>query len=161
MTPGRTWEFPLLVLAASARGSALVAMEAPFSVDACASWRKPSSRHVLHTAAWLEPRTILVTHASRWRAPSDLLPMVEEIAPIADATIEVLGLEEACAMLECKRSLCAVAERLIDMYPETAAHLSPFIESKLRTERARKARPRLSALAAAHAASVAHLIQHG
>jgi hypothetical protein len=140
---------------------ALVGMGSPFSLDACASWRKPSAHHVEETLAWLEPRTVLVTHGSRWRAPSDVVDAIDDAARISDATIEVIGLEDACAILECKRSLAGVAERLMDMYPETATRLSHFSHSKVRTERVRKGRPRLSALAAAHAASVAHLIQYG
>lgn len=159
MTLERLPAFPLLVVAVSRRGCALVAMSGPLSIDARQSWRKPSWRYVAQVASWLEPRSVLITHGSRLRSRGVPCDLPRGILP-ADARTETLHLGDACAILGCIPMVTAIAARLIDMYPEQTARFRCFA-SGAQSDRARTARPLLSALAVGHAVSVAHLIKFG
>jgi hypothetical protein len=168
MTPPPVWEFPLIAVALSPRGAALVAMGAPLSLDAIATWetrkrrtpaRMTAAERIERISEWLQPRTVLVTHGSQWSAaPADDLDLLD-LAPGADVTS--LTVKDACKILECDVSLGAIAARLLDAYPEVAGRFERFSVRQARTDSVRDARPLAAAFITAHAASVAHLIKYG
>ena len=159
MTTQKPWQFPLLAIAVSSRGSAFVAMPTPFQIEARASSRKPWPGRVDRVLSWFQPRTILVAHGARWHVTRSLrdvaqaLPNTEQFEPIS--------LNHVCDVLGCAPTLAGVAERVMDMYPETEPRFANFLTSPRRTDRTRRARPLLSAYALAHAASFAHLVKFG
>jgi hypothetical protein len=170
MTPPRAWEFPLIAVALSPRGAALVAMGAPLDLDAVATWetrprRRPSrmtsAERIKRISEWLEPRTVLVIHGSQWRTPSRPTDDLDFSSLAPGANVTSLTVQDACRILECDVSLGAIGARLLDAYPEVAGRLERFSGRQARTDSVRDARPLAAAFIAAHAASVAHLIQHG
>ena len=160
MTTDRVWAFPVLALALSPRGGALVVFERPLRVSERQSWRKSTWRYVERACASLQPRTILVTHGARFSALAPVWRAAPRHTLPAGVQRETLRLEDACTILGCDARLPAIAARLLDMYPEQAARLRCF-GANPRSDRARASRPLLSAFAVAHAASIAHLIKFG
>ncbi len=155
--------FPLLSLALSTQRSTVIAMASPGRVDATANWTSRNSRPAEKLQQELErlstrisPRNLLVMDATRWTgsgAVASLVPLEfrERIRPA------YMPLEDACAILGCERTLVALAKRLTEAYPEFAPRFECFAKPHLHRDRVRRTRPLLSALAVAHAASIAQL----
>ncbi len=161
MTNPLPWKFPVLALGFSSSGGAVVALQSPLRIEAYAAWRKPSFRYIERILTWFEPATILVTHGTqrRWRVPLDA--RCRRRLRATGALIESLTINDGAETMGCGRSLPEIAARIVDIHPEFARSLAPFTRGRVRTNRARKARPLLSALTVAHAASVRHVINFG
>jgi hypothetical protein len=171
MKPHRTWKFPLVVLAVSARAVGFVAATGPMRIDAVRSW---SVRHVTATLRErvlksrvlgaiekFNPETILLTQGSRWRMSERWRESAERAAHQLGLSPAFVDLDEACASLGCRRTLRAAAERVIAWHPELERRLRPAIGTRRDTSGLRDLRPVLSALTAMHAASVRHVIKFG
>ena len=162
--------FPLAVVAVSSRKAGFVVLRAPLAHDVVRSWslrhlgaalkrRALIERRILHATLWFKPAILLVTHGSRWGVESASRSRIRYILRRIPVSVRFMGLEEACSILGCHRSLKAIAERLLDVHPE----LEPRIRHALNAQssNARDIRPLLSALAVAHAVSVAHISKFG
>ncbi len=161
MTGEDCWSFPLLALAISPSGSALVVFERPLRIGLRLSWRKWSTRHLERVLESCEPLTILVTHATRRDVRPLVTPQLRRALKTPNVSLHALSLNEACVSMQRDVTLPSIATRLVDMYPEHEERFHCFTTGRLRTKRARMRRPFLSALAVAHAASVRHVSRYG
>lgn len=161
MTAHSRDDFPVLSVALSGRGIGLALLAKPLQLNAAACWesRKGSvgvDARLQRLAS--EPQRVLVTHATLWhRAPS-----ATDVAGLhVETECQFISVEDACRTLESEPTPSAIAERLIDAYPELSGRLERFLQAPGRTDRIRYAQPLLAALTVAHAASVEHLMKHG
>lgn len=166
MMPSTTWKFPVLAVAVTSRRMAYVAMNRPLYLDDLRSWetrraRQSMLRRIVGACTWHGVRAVLVCHGSCGLVPVDFLDRLREAIPQHVDRLETLGLASAREIIGCDQTHPAIAERLIDAYPEVGKHLAPLSLRRTRTDAVRDARPLLSALAIAHAASVAHIMKFG
>jgi len=164
------WKFPLIVVALSSRKAGFAAATGPMKIDAAQSWSvrhvapderlQLLERRILRVVEKFDPETILVTHGSRWRLDARVRTSFRVAAHKLGLRIAFFDLEEACRILGCERRLRAAAERVVDSHPDLERRLRPVLASPT-SPAVRDRRPLLSALAVAHAASVAHLIKFG
>jgi hypothetical protein len=108
-----------------------------------------------------QPKSLLVTHGARWRFGTSPRQRIKVVARELGVRLDFVDLEQARCILGCARQLRAVAERIVDSYPERAPLVRPFLSASTGAANARARRPTLSAMTVAHAASVAHLIKFG
>jgi hypothetical protein len=104
-------------------------------------------------------KAIVMTHGRRWR----MTPSARKRLAVGEVMrhASFVDLEDVCDLMESPRNLRSVAQRIADSYPEVRRYVESLLGSKLNPRKVRDARPILSALAVAHAASVQHLIKFG
>lgn len=167
-----TWRFPLVALAPSRRKIGFVVLGGPLWIETARTWhvrqlRSPASREAFirkrleWAMQWFEPQSLLVVPGHLWRLGNGAAAECRSIARAFGSGATVFDLSEVCERLDCEKSLRSVAERLVDCFPELERRLAPALQDEPRSDRLRNVRPLLSALAAAHLASVEHIVRFG
>lgn len=143
----------MVVTAASARDAALVLMDCPLAAPTRFTMKPPLLvRTRRNLVALFEPRTLIHVNGTRWTI---------QAPPLTPNGVLAITVRAACEFIGIEPTRFAIAQRLLDAYPEQEPWLLPVARAIIRTDRVRAAQPLLATMIVAHAASVAHLLKHG